>query len=353
MPKKRIGLNVRYKGDVPPVYKDFKQLLEIVKDADNHYDEGIYYLGIPDFFARRDPKRLHSFPYMAAIATVTQNVKFGPNVLEAPLFHPKHIADMSSSIDIMSNGRFILGVGLGVYEPGYKNFGVSWHDRGKILDEQLEVITKLWTEAPANYKGKFFQIENEYSPPNIQKPHLPIWVGGGSEAAMRRSAQYGGEWAPSWWFVGLAEQENLEVLDKVVTSKTSVGVETGFNWKTALETYKKYCTKYGKELVLGRPPQGPKEVGFNISGFNFNINPDKEKALEEAKYFWVDVRKSRTQGGGSFATKSKYAAIGKPSDVIEKISEAYKIGANCVTLYPLSTNLKAQWERLKELLPSL
>jgi alkanesulfonate monooxygenase SsuD/methylene tetrahydromethanopterin reductase-like flavin-dependent oxidoreductase (luciferase family) len=353
MPKKLVGLNIRYKGDVPPTHKDFRQLIEIAKDADKYYDQGLYFFAIPEFFARRDPKRMHCFPYMGALATVTQNVKFGPNVLEVPLFHPKHTADVASTLDIMSNGRFILGVGVGIYEEEYQNFGVSWHDRGKILDESLDLMIKFWTEPSVNYKGKFFEIKDDCSPPNVQKPHLPIWVGGGSEAARRRSAQYGNDWAPSWWFVGLAEEKNVQVLDKVITAKESVGVETGFTWKTALENLKKYCTKYNRELVLGRPPKGQKEVGFNISGFNFNINPDREKALEEAKHFWVDVRKARTQGGGSIDTKVAYAAIGKPDDVIEKINQAYKVGAYCVVLYPLSTNLKAQWERLKELLPSL
>jgi alkanesulfonate monooxygenase SsuD/methylene tetrahydromethanopterin reductase-like flavin-dependent oxidoreductase (luciferase family) len=353
VPRKLVGFNIRYKGDRPPTHEDFKTLLEIARDADKHYDEGLYYLAVPEFFARRDPNRLHSVPYLAAIATVTENVRFGPNVMEVPLLHPKHVADISASLDIMSNGRFILGVGVGIYEPSYETFGVPWKERGKVLDEALEVIKRLWTEPVVNYTGKYFKIVNDCSPPCIQKPHVPIWVGGGSKAARRRAAQYGNEWAPSWWFPGIGEEGEVQVLDRKIKAKESVGVEPGFTWESALEELRMYCEKFGRILVLGRPPRDPKEVGFNISGFNININPDMEAAVEEAKYFWTDVRKGRTQGGGSLEMKLKYAAVGKPEEVVEKLNEAYKIGAYCVVLYPLSTNLKAQWERVKEILPSL
>jgi alkanesulfonate monooxygenase SsuD/methylene tetrahydromethanopterin reductase-like flavin-dependent oxidoreductase (luciferase family) len=352
MPKKFIGLNVRYKGDHPPKYDDFKNALQIAKEADKHYDEGLYYLAVPEFFARRDPNRMHCVPYIGAIATVTKNAMFGPNVLEVPLFHPKHVADIGATLDIMSNGRFMLGVGVGIYEEEYENFGVPWKERGRRLDESLEIITQFWTKPSVSYKGKYFQIENDCSPPCVQKPHAPILVGGGSEAARRRAAQYGREWGPAFWMKGMAEEKNLQVLDKVITAKESIGVESDFSWDSALANLRMYCEKYGRTLVLGRQPKGPKEVGFDLC-INFNINPDKEAAIKEVKHFWVDVRKSRTQGGGSFEMKLRYAAVGKPEEVIEKINLVYKLGAYMAVLYPLSTNAKAQWNRLKEMLPSI
>jgi len=355
--KKNLGYNIRIKAE-KVTHEVFRLYLEIAKRADA---AGIYYLGIPEFFARFDSRRLHSLPYMGAIATVTEHAKFGPNVMEVPLLHPKHIADMGASLDIMSNGRFILGVGLGLWEPlyvsdpnvhdkpvlisgpqTYRNFGIPPERRGKRLDESLDVIIKCWTQpAIFEYKGEFFTLENVVSPPCVQKPHPPIWVGGGSEASMRRTAQYGNEWAPSWWFQGMA-------------GSPTAGVKEGFTWEDALKTLGEYCKKYNRELVLGREPKGPKEVGFNISGFNVNINPDKEKAIEDARHFWVDVRQGRTQGPLPLEDKLRYAAVGNAEEVIEKLEGVYKTGAHCVTIYPLSTDSKSQWERIeKEVLPSL
>ncbi|MFB0500360.1 MAG: hypothetical protein ACETWO_03705, partial [Candidatus Hadarchaeaceae archaeon] len=144
-----------------------------------------------------------------------------------------------------------------------------------------------------------------------------------------------------WWLPGLAGAE-------------SMGVKKEFTWEDAIEKLREYCKKFGRELVLGRAPKGPKEVGLNMSGMNVNINPDREKAIEEARHFWVDVRQGRTQGAGSFEMKMEYAAVGNAEDVIEKLEEVYKTGAYCIVLYPITTDSKTQWDRLeKEVLPSL
>jgi len=355
VPKKFLGYNVRVKAEEVD-YSIFKEYVEIAKRADNCYDYGLCYLAIPEFFARRDPARLHCIPYMGAIANATEHVKFGPHVLEVPLFHPKHVADIGASLDIMSNGRFILGVGVGFQPYEYEVFGVPWEERGKRLDESLEIMKKFWTapkDTLVTHEGRYFKIKDECSPPCVQKPHLPIWVGGGSEAALRRTAQYGNEWTPGWVFPGQAEESQLIALGKKWDAKKVHGLQKGWSWEWALEKLEEYCGKFGRELVIGRPPEDPKEVGFNMT-FNFNINPDREKAVEELRHFWVDVRKARTQGGGSLEMKLKYSAVGNAEDVIEKIDEAYKLGAYMVILYPLSTNSKAQWERVeKEVLPSL
>ena len=337
MSEKKLGYNIRIKGEKVDIGVK-REYLEIAKRADA---AGVYYLAFPEFFARFDPNRLHVVPYMAAVAAVTEHAKIGPDILQVPLLHPKHIADIGASLDIISEGRFVLGVGTGWVPSEFENFGVPYEKRGKITDESLDIIIKMWTQPSiAEYNGKFFKFRNVCSPPCVQKPHVPIWVGGGSEASMRRTAQYGNEWAPAWWVPGLE-------------GEASMGAKVGFNWDDALKTLGDYCKKYNRELVLGRAPRGPKEVGYN-QRINVNINPDREKAIEEARHFWVDVRKGRTQGGGSFEMKMQYAAVGNAEDVIEKLNEVYKAGAYLVTVYPITTDSKGLWERLeKEVLPSL
>jgi len=334
MTEKKLGYNIRLKTEKVNIEVK-NEYLEIAKRAD---DAGIYYLAFPEFFSRFDPNRLHVVPYMAAIAARTERAKLGTDVLEIPLLHPKHIADIGASLDIISEGRFILGAGVGMNVPTeFENFGLSIKERGRRTDESLDIIKKLWTEpAIYDYRGKFFTLKNVCSPPCIQKPHPPIWIGGRSDAALRRAVQYGNEWAPGNWWDG------------------DCGIpEEKWSLEERVETLKEYCKKFGRELVLGREPKGPKEVGYNVR-INLNINPDEEKAVEEALHFWVDVRKARTQGHGSFEMKMRYAAVGKAETVIEKIEELYKTGAYVVTLYPLSTDSMSQWKRVEEeVLPSL
>ena len=355
MAEKKLGYNVRVKAEKVD-YKVFREYIGIAKRADA---AGIYYLAIPEFFARFDSKRLHSLPYMGAIAAETEHAYFGPNVMEATLLHPIHVADTTATYDIMSNGRYILGVGSGFWPSEYDNFQVPWNKRGAILDETLDIVKKMLTEpAVYDYRGKFFTLKDVCSPPCVQKPHPPIWVGGGSDAAIRRTAQYGNEWAPSWHFPGMAEEKEPDIYAKrygVTFPKSTVGVKEKFTWESALEKLREYCKKYNRELVLGRAPRGPKEVGLNMSGLNVNINPDREKAIEDVRHFWVDVRAGRTQGAGSLEMKLKYTALGNAEDVIEKLNEVYKTtGAYLIVLYPLSTDSKTQWDRIeKEVLPSL
>ena len=326
-----LGYNIRIKAEKVN-HEIFKEYLRIAKSAD---EAGLYYLAFPEFFERFDPNRIHVIPYMATIAAHTEHVKFGPHVLIVPLFHPKDIADIGASLDIMSNGRFILGVGVGWQPAEYDAFGIPYTERGRRTDEALDIIKKLWTEpAIYDYRGKFFTLKNVCSPPCVQKPHPPIWVGGISDAALRRTAQYGNEWAGG--------------------SRPPPDVpEEKWDFKERLVKLEEYCKKFGRELVLGREPIIPKEVGINAA-IDVNLNPDKEKAIQDARHFWVDVRKARTRGGGSFEYRLKYGAFGNAETVIEKINEEYKKGFHLVTIYPTSTDSKTQWERIeKEVLPCL
>ena len=336
MTVRKLGYNIRIKGEKVDIGVK-REYFEIAKRADA---AGIYYLAFPEFFARFDPNRLHVVPYMAAVAAITEHALIGPDILQVPLLHPKHIADIGASIDIISEGRFVLPVGTGWVPSEFDNFGVPFKERGKRTDESLDIIIKMWMQPSiAEYNGKFFKLRNVCSPPCVQKPHVPIWVGGLSEAAIRRTAQYGNEWAPSvWWAPPPA---------------TDMPDEEEWDVNKRLEKLREYCRKFGRELVLGRPPKTPKEVGYN-QRINVNINPDKEKAIEEMRHFWVDVRKGRTQGGGSLDMKLRYAAVGNAEEVIEKLKAVYDTGAYLVTIYPHSTDSKTQWERIeKEVLPSL
>jgi alkanesulfonate monooxygenase SsuD/methylene tetrahydromethanopterin reductase-like flavin-dependent oxidoreductase (luciferase family) len=332
MTEKKLGYNIRIKAEKVN-HEIFKEYLEIAKKAD---DAGLYYLAFPEFFGRFDRNRVHVIPYMTAIAAHTEHAKLGPDVLQVPFLHPKHIADIGSSLDIISNGRFVLGVGTGWVPSEFEKFGISFKERGKITNESLDIIIKLWTEPAINdYRGKFFTFKDLCSPPTVQKPHPPIWVGGASDAALRRTAQYGNAWAPTWWLESCSGLTSLP--------------EGTWNIKERLEKLKMYCKKFGKEVVIGREPKGPKEVGYN-QRIHVNINPDKEKALEDSRRFSGVTRKA----WGPAEMKMRDSVIGNAGEVIEKLEEIYDSGAYLVTLYPLSADSKTQWDRIeKEVLPSL
>jgi probable F420-dependent oxidoreductase len=144
--------------------------------------------------------RFEIFTTLAAVAARTKRVQFGPAVLLLCLRNPVHVAQSVVSLDHMSGGRFILGVGVGGEHP--KEFmasGVPVNQRGPRTNEALEVLRRLWTEPAVAFNGKYYHFDEiSMKPAPFQKPHPPIWIGGRSEAALRRTAKYAQAWAPAF-----------------------------------------------------------------------------------------------------------------------------------------------------------
>jgi probable F420-dependent oxidoreductase len=139
---------------------------------------------------------LEPFTALGALAARTRRIRLGPGVLLLPLRHPAHVAKAVASLDYLSGGRAVLGVGVGGEFPReYEAAGVPLAERGRRADESLEAIRALWTRAPASYRGRFFAFADVVMEPRpVQVPHPPIWVGGRSEAAVRRAARHGDGW---------------------------------------------------------------------------------------------------------------------------------------------------------------
>jgi probable F420-dependent oxidoreductase len=127
---------------------------------------------------------------VAGLASATKKIRVGTGVMLLPLYHPLHVAEMGASIDVMSNGRLILGVGQGYRPEEFGGFGVSLHNRGALLEENVKMIRDLWTKDKVAFHGKFHDLpEVTLSPKPVQKPSPPIWVAAKSEAAVRRAAR--------------------------------------------------------------------------------------------------------------------------------------------------------------------
>jgi probable F420-dependent oxidoreductase len=131
------------------------------------------------------------------LAGVTERVMIGSTVIILPYRSPLEIARAFANIDQLSGGRCILGIGVGWAREEFDVLGVPFNKRGAITDEYLLAIKALWTNETVSFDGKFVQFQDVQSAPlPIQKPHPPIWVGGPSDAAMRRAVRHGDAWHP-------------------------------------------------------------------------------------------------------------------------------------------------------------
>jgi probable F420-dependent oxidoreductase len=159
-----------------------------------------------EFIVPPDRPFLDSLTCLAFLAGCTEKITLGVSVLVLPYRHPLYWARVAVSIERLSRGRLIMGVGVGWMEEEFAALGVPFKDRGRMTDEQLEVLSCLWTEEHCSFQGQFYRFEDlAFSPKPVQQPRIPIWVGGEGRAAQRRAAKYGDAWFP--YFVTITPEE--------------------------------------------------------------------------------------------------------------------------------------------------
>lgn len=142
---------------------------------------------------------LHSTTAQAALAGATEKIRLNSCVTILPLQHPIIMAKALATADWMSGGRITVTFGLGSIRREYEYFGVDHDRRGAMADEYLEAIIALWTQDRPSFEGQYVSFKDiGFDPKPVQKPHLPIWMGGDSKPALRRAARFASGWIISF-----------------------------------------------------------------------------------------------------------------------------------------------------------
>jgi alkanesulfonate monooxygenase SsuD/methylene tetrahydromethanopterin reductase-like flavin-dependent oxidoreductase (luciferase family) len=169
-----------------------------------------------------------TFPYgvgdpwvlLTSAAAVTEKIKLVSGVAPLPRYRPHLLARLLTSLDILSQGRVILGAGLGSVDEEFTSFGEPGEKkvRAAMLDEGLQVLTQLWSGQPVIFHGKHYTLEvAALALTPIQKPHPPIWIGGESQPALRRAARWDG------WIMGTSD-ENCQVTNTPAQLAISISI---------------------------------------------------------------------------------------------------------------------------------
>lgn len=178
------------------VYADAVSLVDLARRAEQAGWDGFFlwdHILVADNTPVGDPWVL-----LAAVATATTNIRLGPMVTPLPRRRPWKLAREVTTLDHLSGGRVVLGVGIGFPpEVEFGAFGepIDERTRADILDEGLEVITGMWSGLPFSFEGRFYRIaEFTFLPPPVQQPRVPIWVAGmwPHRRPFRRAARYDG-----------------------------------------------------------------------------------------------------------------------------------------------------------------
>jgi probable F420-dependent oxidoreductase len=142
-------------------------------------------------------RTLDPFVALTAAAAATQNLLVATGIALVPQRDVIHLANEAASLDVVSGGRAQLGVGVGWNREEMRNHGVDPKTRGAKMAEQLAALKEIWTKEQAEFHGKFVNFDPIFAwPKPVQRPHLPIYIGGESPAALDRLAKYGDGWLP-------------------------------------------------------------------------------------------------------------------------------------------------------------
>lgn len=174
----------------------------------------------PDVRARYPEPFYDPFATLAWMAGQTKRVKLGTTVCVLPYRHPILTARLGANIDSLSGGRLIFGVGVGSVNSTleYEAMGVPFNRRGAIANEYLAAIKALWTQEKVSFEGQFvsFKDVSRMCPASVPgRPHPPIWVGGASDAAIRRAVRLGDAWHPNRFSVSWLREDGIPRLRRL------------------------------------------------------------------------------------------------------------------------------------------
>ncbi|HIE83625.1 MAG TPA: LLM class F420-dependent oxidoreductase [Dehalococcoidia bacterium] len=141
---------------------------------------------------------LEALMTLSYAAAATSTIGLGTEILILPQRQPTLVARQVNTLDILSGGRVRLGVGVGWQQSEYEALGVNFTERGKMMDEAIDFMKTWWQEENVSYQGQFYSANNMAMEPNSpQGANIPIWIGGNSEAALKRAGRIGDGWMAS------------------------------------------------------------------------------------------------------------------------------------------------------------
>lgn len=140
---------------------------------------------------------LHATTALGYFAAVTERIRIGSLISILPLQHPIIAAKQWATLDWLSGGRTVVGLGVGWLREEFDVLGVPFRQRGQMMDEYIDACIELWTNIRPTFAGKFVEFDDiAFGPKPVRKPYPPIWIGGDSKRATQRVARIGAGWAP-------------------------------------------------------------------------------------------------------------------------------------------------------------
>ncbi|TWH25001.1 alkanesulfonate monooxygenase SsuD/methylene tetrahydromethanopterin reductase-like flavin-dependent oxidoreductase (luciferase family) [Rhodococcus rhodochrous J45] len=183
-------------GDVHTTLSPREHLDGLLRQVDAAQRNGVRYIVMGHHYLYGNLRWLQPIPTLARIAAeLDPGVRIGTMVVQAPLFHPVALAEELATLDILTRGRLVVGVGAGYRREEFAAFGVDFDQRFAMMDEALQIVRLLWTRDEVTFHGRFWTLDDVRTHIRPwQQPHPPIWIGALRDSGVRRSARLGDAW---------------------------------------------------------------------------------------------------------------------------------------------------------------
>jgi probable F420-dependent oxidoreductase len=248
---------------------------------------------------------LEQFTLLAWLAATTSKARLITAVAVIPYRGAVHTAKIAATIDVLSQGRMVLGAGAGWLKEEFEALGAPpFEERGRVTDEYLQAFKTLWTEEDPHFEGRHVRFANiSFLPKPVQKPHPPIWVGGESPPALRRTVRYGDAWFP----IGNNPQHPLDTAarfaegvqrlhrtaEQLGRDPSSIGLAYYAGWFDETRTVQ--LDDGQRHLLTGTPAQIAEDIDalaeLGVRDLVLNLQRDTlERSLASMQHFADEIR---------------------------------------------------------------
>lgn len=191
MPKVGLYLGTQFPPgtDVAVALREMKEQVRLARQS------GFSSLWVPHHYLTHPMQMLAPIPMLSYLLRDCEGMTIGTNIQIMPLLHPVHVAEDAVTLDLLSGGRYVLGIGVGYRDAEFQAFNVPLNERAVRMNESIEIMRRLWTEEKVTYNGKIFHINDlGIGLKPLRKGGPPIWLAAVVDAAVKRAAQLGDAW---------------------------------------------------------------------------------------------------------------------------------------------------------------
>ncbi len=181
---------------------------DLVDQVRTARESGFASLWLPHHYLTAPMQMLQLTPIMSYLLPAAKGMTVGPGILILPLLNPVHVAEEAATLDALSGGNYVLGVGLGYRETEFTAFGMSLAERAGRMGEAIGLMRRLWSEPEVTHEGRFYTVRGQGLSLRPPRGAVPIWIAAQADVAIRRAARVGDAWliVPSATLPQIAEQ---------------------------------------------------------------------------------------------------------------------------------------------------